>query len=166
MKQEHTSKDTSLNQIGRAVKGYNEYFGFRKGATVLDYGGGKYDKAIAYGKSQGFNLVVYDPFNRTPEYNARSIAIYKKSPDYITCSSVLNIIKEDAIVEDVVRKIRNLAKKGTVVVFKIHEGDGKGIGYRTIKGWQRNEKMMAYYPLLLKYFPNMVKYKELFIAQV
>ena len=166
MKQEISSKETSISQVGRAITGFNEYFGFRKGSTVLDYGGGRYDKAIAYGMKNGFNVYVQDPFWRTPEYNAHSIAMFKRSPDYITCSNVLNVIKEDEIVEDVVRKIRRLARKGTTVVFKIHEGDGKGIGYRTTRGWQRNEKRVAYEPLLFRYFPDMVRYKELYIARM
>lgn len=165
MKQVYDSSKTSINQIGRAVSTYRDKIGFRRGSTILDYGGGKYDKAINDAKTYGCHLYVYDPFNRSADYNKRSIEAFKKSPDYITCANVLNVIKEDEIVESVVANIRRLARKGTIVAFSIYEGDGSGVGKRTINGWQRNEKAMAYYPLILKYFPNAVWRYQIFIAR-
>ena len=163
--QKHSSMGTSNPQVSRGLTGYQTYFGFPPGSTVLDYGGGRYDYGIQYMASIGCKSYVYDPFWRTPEYNKRSIEAYKKHPDFIVCANVLNVIMEDEIVESVVAKISKLARKGTIVVFKIHEGDGSGIGKLTKKGWQRNQKMMDYYPLILKYFPNAIKKYELFVAQ-
>lgn len=165
MIQEHNSKKTSRNQIGRAISVYRDNVGFKRGSTILDYGGGRFDKAINDAKTYGCHLYVYDPFNRSEEYNRRSIEAFKKSPDYITCANVLNIIKEDEIVESVVAKIRRLARKGTIVTFSVHDGDGSGIGRLTRDGWQRNEMPMAYYPLILKYFPNAVWRYQIFIAR-
>lgn len=166
MKQRYSSKDTSVPQVSRAITHYDRYYGFRKGSTVLDYGGGRYDLAIEYAKKNGFNLYVYDPFWRTSEYNKHSVDMFKKHPDYITCGNVLNVIKEDEIVESVVRKIRNLAKKGTIVVFCMYNKDRTGIGKATSNGWQRNQPDMDYYPLILKYFPNTVYVHNIFIAHV
>lgn len=163
--QEYKSSNTSRNQIGRAISVYRDKVGFRRGSTILDYGGGKYDKAINDAKTYGCHLYVYDPFNRSEEYNKRSLEAFRRSPDYITCANVLNIIKEDEIVESVVAKIFRLAKKGTIVAFSIHDGDGSGIGKRTRDGWQRNENPMAYYPVISKYFPNVIWRYGIFIAQ-
>ena len=115
--------------------------------------------------SIGCKSYVYDPYWRNPEYNKRSIEAYKKHPDFIVCANVLNVIMEDEIVESVVAKISKLARKGTTVIFHIHEGDKSGVGKLTVKGWQRNQKKDEYYPLILKYFPNAIKKHDLFIAQ-
>lgn len=92
--------------------------------------------------------------------------MFTKSPDYIICANVLNVIKEDAIVEDVVRKIRKLAKKETTVIFVIYERNKDGIGTATVKGWQRNQSMDDYLPLLRAYFPHIYKKYGMFIATI
>lgn len=164
--QKYSSRDTSVPQVSRAITEYDKRFGFRKRSTVLDYGGGRYDLAIDYAKNHGFNLYVYDPFWRTDAYNKKSLMMFTKSPDYIVCANVLNVIKEDAIVEDVVRKIRKLAKKETTVIFVIYERNKDGIGTATAKGWQRNQSMDDYLPLLRAYFPHIYKKYGMFIATI
>lgn len=159
-----SSKDTSIAQVSKAITTYQTKIGFTKGSTILDYGGGRYDLGIAYMKARGCNLVVYDPYWRTQQYNQHSIDVFKKHPDYITCANVLNVIKENNIVEDVVSKIRRLSRPGTVVIFSIYEGNGTGIGKRTTKGWQRNQKIDSYMPLIRSYFPNAVKRYGIVIA--
>lgn len=165
MNQEYSSKDTSIPNISRAISFYRDRFGFRKGSVVLDYGGGRYDRAIEDAKKHGYKLVVYDPFWRTDAYNRASIETFKKSPDYITCGNVLNVIKENYIVEDVVKKIHSLARKGTVVIFSVFERNKSGKGELTSKGWQRNEKTDAYLPLICRYFPNTIKVQNVIICQ-
>ena len=159
-----SSKDTSIAQVSKAITTFETKFGFRKGSVILDYGGGRYDLAIDYMKKRGCRLVVYDPFWRSAEYNKKSLDTFKQHPDYITCANVLNVIKEDNIVEAVVSRIRRLSRPGTIVCLSIYEGNGTGMGKRTTKGWQRNQKMDSYLPLIRRYFPNVVKKYGVFIA--
>lgn len=159
-----SSKDTSIAQVSKAITTYQTKIGFVRGSTILDYGGGKYDLAIVYMGLRGCKLVVYDPYWRTQQYNKHSIDVFKKNPDYITCANVLNVIKENEIVEDVVSKIRRLSRSGTTVIFSIYEGNGTGVGKRTTKGWQRNQKIDSYMPLIRRYFPNAVKKYGIIIA--
>ena len=163
MNQKYTSENTSINQISAPyrLKGV-----FHKGDRVLDYGGGKYDTATEYMASKGVKVSVYDPFNRTAEHNRSVIARFKNNPpNIIICANVLNVIAEDMIVLDVIRKIRNLAGFNTLVLFSVYEGDKSGKGKPTIKGYQRNEPAKAYFNMISHYFSDVTRKGNIFYAQ-
>ena len=142
MKQQYDSSKTSLNQVSAVYKQFPGLF--PPGTRVLDYGGGRYDKARDYMVPKGVDVQVYDPFNRSKVHNDRVMKEMRKRPDVIVCSNVLNVIAEDDVIRDVVGRIRRLCKSSTVVVFLIHEGKGNGIGAPTSRGYQRNAKAQDY----------------------
>lgn len=165
MKQEYSSADTSLNQVSRAFTIYQSKIGFIPGSEILDYGGGKFDAAVAFMKNYGCNVKVYDPYNRSPTHNSAVLNHFsKKKPDYIVCANVLNVIKENEIVGSVISAIKSLSGKSTVVIFCVYEGNGSGHGAKTTKGWQRNQKTDSYVPLIKRYFPYVEKRYGLIIA--
>ena len=141
MKQEYTSKDTSVNTVGAVYKYITTCNDF-----ILDYGGGKYNANVEYMK-KNFNstVLVYDPYNRTKEHNKRVIDYFKANPaKIVVCSNVLNIIKEDEIIIDILTKIDKLLAVNGLLYIKVYEKNKDGVGHATTKGWQRNEKLESY----------------------
>lgn len=155
MKQKYSSKNTSLNQVAAVYK----RFRFPEGATVLDYGGGKYDTAAEYMKAQGVTVKVYDPYNRTPEENAAALAI---TPDYVVCSNVLNVIAEDEVIDGI---LADLASYPATVLITVYEGNGTGAGAATTKGYQRNQKAAAYWEMIDRHFSQVSKHNGVYICQ-
>lgn len=165
MKQEYSSADTSLNQVSRAYTTYQSKVGFKRGSYILDYGGGKYDAAVGFMRQFGCTVKVYDPFNRSEAHN-RAVISYSREhrPDYIINANVLNVIKENDIVDDVVKNISRLAGKDTLCIFCVYEGSGTGHGTRTTKGWQRNQRTASYVPVIQRYFKNVERRYNLIFA--
>ena len=156
MKQEFTSKGTSIRQK-TASKGFTVYqskIGFIPGAMILDYGGGRYDDSVEYMKKYGCKVLVYDPYNRTDRHNTAVLSSMRvRKPDYIVCSNVLNVIKENDIIDAVVKRIYHIAVKGTICIFSMYEGNGTGVGKITGPDqYQRNERTAAYLRFIKKYF--------------
>lgn len=166
MIQQYTSKGTSLNQVSRAFTVYQDKIGFRPGSLILDYGGGKYNEAVSYMAKHGSKVLVYDPYNRTPKHNKAVLDVaFKRKPDYIVCANVLNVIKENDVVYNVIRHIRFLSGAKTTVIFTMYEGNGTGHGKISKDDcWQRNQKMDSYLPMIRFYFPDAVKRYGLIIA--
>ena len=145
--QKFSSKDTSINVVNKIYKS-----GIIPGeGVILDYGEGKYDSNKEFMETLGFQLYVYDKYNRSEEHNRE---VMKKMsvnpPDYVVCSNVLNVIMEDDIIEGILRDISMYETRRTYIA--IYEGDRSGKGRETSKGYQRNEKTSAYLPVVGKYF--------------
>lgn len=160
-KQTYTSKDTSISVVNRVYT----HMDFQPQSVILDYGGGKYDKNIEYMKTRGCKVVIYDPYNRSEEYNQQTLAYIKQVPiRYIVCSNVLNVIKENNIVADVLRKMQGIqkAQQGPCDIYiAIYEGNKSGKGAITNKGYQRNEKLAQYLSKIYQYFDkNKVEVKD------
>lgn len=150
-KQEFSSKNTSVNSK-RLPKIYNKlnwakmtwykrlgWLGAVDGnIIILDYGCGKYtDHIEEYCKAHGADYYWFDP-NRNPKTN------YDKNirPDIIICSNVLNVIKEDSIIDSIHRE---LIQFGSPYFITVYEGKRDSIGRTTKKDcWQRNEPVRNY----------------------
>lgn len=73
------SAKTSQNQIPALFRKLEAY----KGTTVIDIGGGKYDRGINYLVDQyGMQAAVYDPFNRTEDHNRQVLENYAGMADW------------------------------------------------------------------------------------
>ena len=147
--QEYTSKDTSVNTVSAVYKYITTCHDI-----ILDYGGGKYDTNAEYMR-RNFNstVLVYDPYNRTEEHNKRVIDYFLVNPaKIVVCSNVLNIIKEDEIILDILQKIDKLIAVNGLLYIKVYERDKSGVGCKTTKGWQRNERLPDYYKFFNKVF--------------
>ena len=150
MKQTITSKDTSIKQVSAVYTNYK----FEPYSFILDIGCGKYYQDTIDRMSKE-NIVAsgYDPYNQTKEINDLSLSIFdNKNPDYIVCSNVLNVIKEDECIEDLLKMICSYSDKNTKIIFSVYRGDSSSIGKETTKGYQRNQKPREYIDLLSKYF--------------
>lgn len=152
MEQEFTSKDTSMNVVNKIYKELN-MLGLKEGATILDWGCGKYETMQRIAEEKGYNWYGYDPFNRTYFGNFKALSEYQmKYPDLIICSNVLNVIKEDEILIDMMKSISQFMSDTTQAVFTIYEGNKSGIGEQTTRGYQRNQRTKDYVDMLWEFF--------------
>ena len=150
-KQEYTSADTSINTVSAVYKLID-----KPNTVILDYGGGKYDTNAEY-MLQKCNspVLVFDPYNRTQEHNSKVIQFFKLNPAKIAvCSNVLCVIKEDEVILDILGNIKNLMAENGLLYIRVYERDRNGIGCRTTKGWQRNQKTEDYIPFIQQVFGN------------
>jgi len=159
MKQTITSAATSLNQvpavlrlINKAVRDPSAFWVYTD--AVLDYGGGKYDKlTTALAKMKVRNL-IYDPFNRSKDHNALVLQLVKaKKASHGICSNVLNVIREPAVRQKVLRDLARWVEPGGNVFITVYEGDKSSKGKRTTKGWQANRPAKNYLREIRKVFP-------------
>lgn len=152
MEQKYSSKNTSLNQIPKAIK-IEE---FQSDDVILDWGCGGYDKTKTYIESFGATYFGYDPYWKSDEENKKALNC---CPTKIFCCNVLNVIMEDEIIEDI---LWHLSVFRIGVVIQVYEGDKTGVGKPTTKGYQRNWKSDQYLPLLKLYFQNVKKKGNIF----
>lgn len=142
--QKYSSKNTSVNKNKLPLvyskinwKKFTETSQER--IKLLDYGAGKYTSHIKnYLARYGIDYYPYDPYNCSKEENEKAILI---EPDIIICSNVLNVIKEDDIVQNIHECIQNLSLPYFITVW---QGNKSRKGTVTIKGYQRNESPTSY----------------------
>lgn len=160
MQQKYQSDKTSLNQVPATFKKLE----LEEGSVNLDFGGGKYDKATEFLKEKNITNLVYDPFNRSELHNlkVRHAILKNNGADTFTVNNVLNVIQENSIINHVIEQVSTSLKENGKGYFLMFEGDRRGIGRETIKGWQRNEKPQAYLEHISKHFEN-VKKRGIFV---
>ena len=126
---------------------------FEHPPIVLDFGCGRYTDHIEHFlATKGFIFRGYDPFWKSVEEN--NIALSSGlcyDPYIVICSNVLNVIKDDIILNELQSKIRNfsfsvgLDKKQSLYYISIYIGRGDGIGKITKEDcYQRNQKINEY----------------------
>lgn len=146
MNQSISSKHTSVNKSKLpAIYSYIDWNKY-KGSNILDYGAGKFDNTRVYLKDNyNINLYTYDKYNRTEDENIEALNCI---PSAIICANVLNVIKEDNIIQDIVNKCLSY---NVPTFFQIYEGGKTGIGSISKKDcWQRNENVGHY----VRFFKN------------
>jgi hypothetical protein len=145
--QQITSADTSINKE-KLPAGYGKLKklgAFKPGQRVVDIGGGRFDNAVEDLAKQDVELLVYDPFNRTPEHNkAVADVIADGGADVAVSNNVLNVIEEPENIKRVIEQAENAIKPGDKAYFTVYAGNRSGKGTQTTKGYQRNEPTSAY----------------------
>lgn len=141
-----TSANTSVNSSKLpAISKKIDWEQFRNG-TIIDYGGGKYDNFKHFLKENyNIELLVYDPYNRSDEENKEVLGYLTPNtspicfcPSAIICNNVFNVIKEDEIVADLIKKFLKLVPFCSVFI-TVYEGNNLGIGGISKKDcYQRN----------------------------
>lgn len=138
-----------------------------RGSVNLDVGGGKFDTATTFlDKEKGIRNLIYDPYNRSREHNRNILNAvnFVRGADNVTCSHVLNVIKE----EEVQLEVMQLCYDGLFgygkAFFTVYEGDKSGAGKSTPQGYQRNEKLDDYLPLIKLVFPKVIKINGMLVA--
>tara|TARA_R110001592_G_scaffold155117_2_gene384670 strand:+ start:932 stop:13306 length:12375 start_codon:yes stop_codon:yes gene_type:complete len=150
----YDSAATSINEKKRP-SGYNtlkEQGKIKSGELIVDIGGGRFDNLVEDAAEQGALVEVYDPFNRTPEHNARVVdAVKDGQADMAMSHNVLNVIKEDENIIDVIRQAKNAVKIGGEAHFSVYQGskaDRDRGARQTSKGWQRFQTTREYLPFV------------------
>ena len=152
--QAFNSADTSING-GKLPTVYNK-IEFANGCTVLNYGGGKFNNTIEFGKANGFTDLIFDPFNRSHEWNAVIVkSISENGVDLAILSNVLNVIKEANVRGFVLEVLANTLNDNKPLFITVYEGDKTGNGRQTSKSaWQENRKMKEYLAEVQKHFTH------------
>lgn len=149
MTQEYLSGETCINgRQGKMPAAFSKLT-FEQGQKVFDYGCGEvYDLPKAKVEESGATYIAYDIVWH-PETISELHDI-----DISICSNVLNVIKEESIIIDIINKLVTNSKQ---VVFSIHPGSGvdagNNIGRETTdrKGnvsWQRYNSRKWYEELI------------------
>ena len=146
MKQQFTSKNTSIN-TKRLPTIYSKLNLERlRDKTIFDYGSGKIETVrIIREKLEAYDIdyIPYDIYNLSPADNCYALERRKEADVYI-CSNVLNVIKEDDIVQMIIDEIVQLSNTKPYF-FKIYEGNKSEVDKQTKKDcWQRNQKTKDY----------------------
>lgn len=134
--------------------------------VLLDYGCGRYTDHIRAALPETVYL-PYDVYNQPQPVNyatVRTVDTLRAEgvPVDVTCSNVLNVIAEDAVIEEIARNIRSVIRGGGTAYITIYEGDRSGSGRQTGPDqWQRNEPLRAY----LRFFPGAEIRRGMIIAR-
>lgn len=152
--QEFDSSDTSINS-GKLPTVYGK-IEFPIGCTALNYGGGRFDNTIKFGLANGFTDLIFDPFNRTSEWNSEIVeTVNKNGIDLAILSNVLNVIKEVDIRGFVLSVLANTLNDNKPLFITVYEGDRTGNGRQTSKSaWQENRKMKEYLAEVKEHFAH------------
>lgn len=162
--QEFTSAKTSINK--NKVPALFKLAVFKPDTVNLDYGGGKFDTATEYLKKFNVTNLIYDPYNRTNEHNNSVIEQINENhgADSVTCSNVLNVIKEYEVRQNVLKNIKKLVKTNGIVYITVYTGTGTGIGTKTTAGYQLNKRTEEYVEEIKKVFPIVERKGRLIVA--
>lgn len=152
--QNYNSAVTSLNQVSRVHTSID----WQPNTVVLDYGGGKFDKATEYMKDKGVLNLVYDPFNRSSVHNSEVLQYLNEygGADSVICANVLNVIQEDDVVKNVLKDLDKYCKSGGKIYICVYEGAKTDVGKNDDKrkSYQRNMKTKSYLPIIEEMYPN------------
>ena len=122
--------------------------------TILNFGCGRYPDLV----EEAFPLhsfMHFDPyFDRVEENEAYVhtdlmdmlwyVGTEKKFGGVVVmCANVLNVLTDDEL-KDTIMTLNILAFEGFLVHISIYEGDRSGVGKKTSRGYQRNQKAVEY----------------------
>lgn len=140
---------------------------FKKGSFVVDVGGGPHNVQIEYLKSIGVECRVYDPYNRSNEYNKETIEIARQhgGADYVVASNVLNTIRERHIRIHIMENMKLFGKPDALFYFTFYSGDSSGVPKLTPRGWQNNWRPSMYFSEIQEVFPILIKKDRFYIAK-
>ena len=162
--QEYTSANTSINSA--KLPAIFSMVNFKPETINLDYGGGKFDNATTALEGKGVTNLIYDPYNRSSGHNKDVIDTVRKNggADTVTCSNVLNVIKEPEARKAAIKNIYSLLKNSGTAYFTVYEGTGKGNEGPTKSGYQLNKKTGDYVEEISSVFPSVSRRGKLIIA--
>lgn len=176
--QEHTSADTSLNQISAGLR-YAVRNGLIKPNSVnLDIGGGKFNQGIEYVETcvPSSRLLIYDKYNRSEENNSNVLNKAKFICRYVGIHNTLNVVKEVEVRADILDDAKNFMTSNGVVHITIYEGDKTGNSRQSKQdrgrgsSWQEHRTIESYLAEIKEIFPEsayeiVLKRKNILITQ-
>lgn len=162
-KQEHTSADTSLNQVSAGIKHAVKSGLIKPHSLNVDNGGGRYDAGKEHVESsvEGSEFHVHDPYNRSEEHNSDVVKKTSGKADYVGMHNVLNVIKEPEARQEALKKVKSFMKpKSGIAHITVYQGDKSGNGRVTKadKGrgssWQEHRPTKSYVDEVKNIFPE------------
>lgn len=146
-----TSANTSIN--AKKVPAIFRKIRWQPGTRNLDYGGGKYDIATTYLAKLGVDNQIYDPYNRSDEWNRR-VRHPKELYDTCTISNVLNVLDNSRLRQLVLMDAMHLVKRGGTIYITVYSGDKSGVGKLSKTDcWQNNQLLSFYAEELRQWLP-------------
>jgi hypothetical protein len=133
--------NTSLNQVPAIVKHYKSDL---DGCAVLNFGCGR-----GWQKTEEY-LCDSDVYNYDINLETHN-TLPDKLFDRVVCANVLNVIKDEDEIVNVINTCLSLTNDDGKVYISIYQGNGTGLGEVTSKGYQRNDPA-KYYEKYLKGF--------------
>lgn len=162
--QEFDSADTSINST--KLPAIYKMISIPEGSVGIDFGGGKWDNAIEHIRDLGATLCVYDPYNRSKDYNIETLKTLRANggADWAVTSNVLNVIKEPSARKAVLENISKITKSGAPIYITVYEGRGDSKAGQTKSGYQLNRKTKDYIEEIQEVFPDATRRGKLIIA--
>lgn len=163
--QEYTSAATSINSS--KLPAVFKMIDFEPGMVNLDIGGGRFDNVAEYLSQFDVTNLVYDPYNRSEKHNSQVLNTVRKNggADTVTCSNVLNVIKEPEARLSVLRNCYKYLKSGGTCYITVYEGSGTGEEGPTKAGYQLNRKTKDYVDEVSQVFSNVSRKGKLIVAK-
>ena len=144
---------------------------FKPRTINADIGGGRFNNATESLSEKGVENVIYDPFNRTQEWNsAATLKISGGKANTATINNVLNVIKEPENRERVIMQAADSVRQDGTAYFLIHEGDRSSNSRITKQkdgvalSWQEHKKAESYISGIKKHFGTVVRSGNLITA--
>lgn len=154
---------SSTNQVSALHK-----FTSSLGVSCFDFGAGVEGKIDAFYRDLGIEYAPYDVYNRDLHTNSLSVGVlFRNGLDVVTCANVLNVVPDGDLLRET-SNLQNLTKHTNhKLCFVSVYYDPKLAKNRTTSygGYQRNEPLAWYLPLLRKNFSSVRKVKN-FLACV
>lgn len=162
--QEFTSERTSIN--ADKLPALFKMVTFAPKSMNLDYGGGRFDNVTEFLAEKDVENLVYDPYNRSAEHNKSVLAKVRSNggADTITCSNVLNVVKEPEVRQSILNNIKKLLKPNGTVYITVYEGLKDKPEGPTKSGYQLNRKTEDYLDEIRKVFPDAERRGKLITA--
>lgn len=167
--QEFTGKKTSINTTKLPAIYSKLNLEKLRGKTIFDFGAGKPETCqIIRNELWKYRIdyIPYDKYNLPEELNRQNLAS-ALTADIFICSNVLNVIKEDDIIQSIIETIAYKSLRSNTqfnhkpFFFTIYDGDKSGIGKQSQDDcWQRNQKLQSYLDDFNWGFMYPVKYKS------
>lgn len=163
--QEFSSADTSINS--KKIPVLFSKVQFNPGTVNLDWGGGKFDNVTEYLADQDVTNYVYDKYNRTADHNRDVLQAIRQNggADTVTCSNVLNVIKEPEARLAVIKNCRKYLKNGGKAYFTVYYASGKSEGQTGKDQYQLHRKTADYVSEIEQVFNNVTRKGNLIIAE-
>lgn len=157
----HNSAKTCVKTLPRLFKLVN----WQRDTGNIDIGGGRYNLVTDYLASLGVVNLVWDPYNRSLEHNARVMRMVNRCKAYsATISNVLNVVKGEKDRYTVMR-IAEGYSSGPVYI-TVYEGNKSGVPSISKRGtWQANRTLETYFDEVRKVFPVFQVKDKMIIAR-
>jgi len=156
MKQEYTSAKSSIKQVPAGFGIIDKHFGWQPNTFNFDIGGGKYDLMTEKLKEKNVTNIIYDPYNRTKEYNLKSLHFCLSNEiNTVTIFNVLNVIKEYECQLDVIKLGYNVLKSdGYIFIRSTYMNPKKRSGVTKSGTYQHYLKQEDYLKIVREVFKN------------